>query len=170
MSTVALQPATSRFARRNAGKTLEKPISLDYVRRFLSAEDFLRLEAIYPERKVHIWGVKFERLARWANLFSDDTLVLFRKDNLVYLWGLITLTTFNEELSLSLWGPDERGEPWGLVYFLKSVESIRLPASRVNEAAGLANDWNWQGFNVIKPPRADAVIDLVRKEISDSRN
>lgn len=163
MTTVALQPASSQFARLNVEKTLRKPIKLDYLKNYLSETDFAKLEEIYPEREARVWGVKFERVPHWAKLFPDNCLVLFRQSNRVVLRGIATFRTFNERLALYLWGPDVDGQPWSLVYFLKSVKSIDIPASEINKEAGLATDWNWQGFIAIHPPRALDVINLIKK-------
>jgi hypothetical protein len=170
MATVALQPASSKFARTNASKTLEKPIKLEFVRRFLSEEDFCHLKEMHPDGIVHVWGVKFERVPQWAKMFPRKTLVLFRNGSQVYLQGIVTFTTFNEELAAHLWGQDEYGDTWSLVYFLKSVKPIDIQASQVNEAAGLDPTWNWQGFNVVWPPASHQVIELIKDVVKNRTN
>lgn len=170
MAAVALQPATSKFARINAAKTLEKPIKLQFVRRFLSEKDYQRLEQMHPDGMVHVWGVKLERVPQWEKMFLEKTLVLFRDGGQVYLRGVVTFTTFNEGLAEHLWGPDEYGDTWGLVYFLKSVKPIDVPASKVNEAAELEPSWNWQGFNVVLPPASTKVIELIKDVVKKSSN
>ncbi len=55
MATVALQQVTSKFARNNAGKTLEKPVGLQYVKKFLKPDEFEALESSCTEGKVYVW-------------------------------------------------------------------------------------------------------------------
>ena len=66
--TVALQQVTSTFARANAGKTLEKPVGLNYVTRYLEADEATDLEALCPEGKVYVWGSKFERVHQYGKM------------------------------------------------------------------------------------------------------
>ena len=89
-------------------------------------------------------------------------LVLFRVGNTIVLRGIIVLTTINESLAMYLWGPDEDGQAWSFVYFLKSVKPMEIAASEINKAANLEPNWNWQGFTVVLPPAANAIIQLVK--------
>jgi len=100
MSTVGLQPVSSSFARANFEKTLRKPVKLDYLRQFLSAQDTKGIEKAHPDGIVYVWGVKYERVPHWARLFPDDCLVLFRQGNRVVLRGIITFKTFNPKILL----------------------------------------------------------------------
>lgn len=52
MPTVALQQVTNRFARNNAGKTLEKPIALKFITKHLDTEVLARLQAQCQDGKV----------------------------------------------------------------------------------------------------------------------
>jgi hypothetical protein len=166
MSTVGLQPASSTFARANFEKTLRKPIKLEYVLRYLSDEDARALQSAHDTGAAYVWGVKYERVPYWAALFPDECLVLFRQGGRVVLRGIITFKTFNPELAEYLWGTDEDGQPWGLVYFLRSVYPLDVDAAEVNQAAGFATSYPWRGFITIWPPEADRVIQLV-KEVED---
>lgn len=158
MAYVALQPATSRKARENAKRTLEKPIKLDYLRKFLAEADFRRLEVIYPDRRVFVWGVKVERYSQWEKIISDATLVLFRRGTRVVLGAVAKHKLWSEELAGHLWGEDEDGEIWSLIYFLTDPKPLDVSVNEVSRIAGLDPSWNWQGFIVISPPEADAVI------------
>ena len=134
---------------------------IQYFEKMLSATDREKIKLAHPDGTAHIWGVKPERVPQWARLFPEDCLVLFRQGGRVVLRGVITYKMFNPALAKYLWGEDENGELWSLVYLLNHVVPVDIRASRVNDAAGFAPGWDWRGFITIEPPRAHAVIDLV---------
>ena len=118
MPSVVLQQVTSRFARSNAGKTLEKPIALKYLQKFLPSDELQELEAVCTEGNVYVWGTKAERVHQFKKIPFRQSLVLFRHDASVYKCGVIDLWIFNPQLAEYLWGFDSDGQTWGLVYFL----------------------------------------------------
>lgn len=136
MPTVALQQVTSRFARDNAGKTLEKPIALKFIKKYLAPEILTKLEAQCPEGKVFVWGAKLERSHQLQKMLPRRCLVLFRRGADIYKTGVILEWIVNLELAEFLWGFDTDGETWGLVYFLKTVKAFqfRRPRSSVSLA------------------------------------
>lgn len=161
MAFLGLQPAGSVKARENAERTLFKPIKLDYLKQFLSAEDFARLEQIYPDRRVFVWGVKLERAHQWGKMIEEKTLVLFRQGDRVVRAAVVTHKVINDALANFLWGPDDDGQLWSLVYFIHEPIVVDIPASAVSKAAGLDPTWNWQGFVALFPPEADNVVQVV---------
>lgn len=160
--TVALQQVTGRFARANAGKTLEKPVGLDYVTRHLEADDAAELKALCPEGKVYVWGSKFERVHQYGKMVPGHCLVLFRRGGSVYRGGVVVKWVWNVQLAERLWGRDNNDETWDLVYFLSNVQNLSIPAREINQLIGRRPEDHWQGFVVIPPPLADEVIAYVK--------
>lgn len=160
MTFVALQPATSPKARDNVKRTLKKPTKLAYLRKFLDEDEFEKLKKIYPDGKVFVWGVKVERYPQWEKIIAGVTLVLFRQGDRVACGAIVTHKLWNEELAEYLWGEDDDGELWSLIYFVTNPKPLDIPASDASKAAGLNPSWNWQGFVVISSPEADAVLKL----------
>ena len=166
MATVALQQVTSKFARDNAGKTLEKPVALKFVKKFLRSEEFAKLEAECSEGKVFVWGAKLERSHQLQKMLPHRCLVLFRRGGAVYKYGVILEWVVNLELAEYLWGFDTDGQTWGLVYFLKSAKDISIEASAVNRLIGRIPKDHWQGLVAVSPPAADAVIQFVKSKVN----
>ena len=170
MATVALQQVTSRFARDNAGKTLEKPVSLKFIKKFLTPEVIARLESKCPDGKVFIWGAKLERSHQFQKMLPRRCLVLFRRGSAVYKCGVMLEWVMNPELAEYLWGFDADGETWGLVYFLKSARDISIAATEVNRLIGRVPNDHWQGLVAVSPPAADAVIQFVKSKVDEIRS
>ncbi len=160
--TVALQQATSKFARANAGKTLEKPVGLDYIASYLDAEQAAELKALCPEGKVYVWGSKFERVHQYGKVVPANCLVLFRRGSMVYRGGVVVMWVWNAKLAEYLWGRDTDGQTWELIYFLKIVRGLSIPAREINQLIGRGPEDHWQGLVVIPPPIADKVVDYVK--------
>jgi hypothetical protein len=170
MFTVALQQVTSKFARNNAGKTLEKPIALKFVKRYLAPEVFGRLESQCQDGKIFIWGAKLERSHQLQKMLPRRCLVLFRRGGEIYKTGVILEWIVNLELAEYLWGFDTDGETWGLVYFLKSAKDISIAASEINRLIGRMPRDHWQGLVAVSSPAADTVIAFVKSQIEAMRS
>ena len=170
MATVALQQVTSKFARDNAGKTLEKPVGLKYIEKFLKPEEFEALRSSCTEGKVYVWGAKLERIHQFVKMLPRRCLVLFRRGSRVYKCGVIIEFAVNIDLAKYLWGFDTDGETWGLVYFLKNVKDLSVPARDINSLIGRRPEDHWQGLVAVSPPAADAVIDFVKARLAERSN
>lgn len=66
MATVALQQVSSKFARDNAARTLEKPVGLKYIKKALASDVMARLESECTDGKVFVWGAKLERIHQFG--------------------------------------------------------------------------------------------------------
>lgn len=87
MPSVVLQQVSNKFARDNASKTLDKPIALKYVEKYLPPEYFKKIESKCLDGKVYIWGAKAERVHQFGKMPHGQSLVLFRRNATVYKCG-----------------------------------------------------------------------------------
>jgi hypothetical protein len=172
MPTVALQQVTSAFARENAGKTLEKPIRLKYIEKFIEHEP-KKLEenkSQCTDGNVFVWGAKLERIHQFIKMLPPRCLVLFRRGSVVYKCAVVTEIMVSLALAEYLWGTDTDGETWALVYFLKEVRNLSIPASEINQLVGRLKKDHWQGLVAVSSPAADQVIAYVKAELSKRSN
>ena len=107
-------------------------------------------------------GFKIRSVHQYGNVVPDNCLVLFRRGGTVYKGGVVVLWVWNVELGEYLWGHDTDGETWELVYFLRIVRDLSIPAREINQLIGRGQEDHWQGFVVIRPPVADEVVDYVK--------
>ena len=170
MPSVVLQQVTSEFARRNAGKTLEKPIALKYLQKHLPAAEFQKLESLCAEGKVYVWGAKAERVHQFGKIPPRYSLVLFRRHSIVYKCGVIQQWVYNPTLAERLWGFDNDNQTWSLIYFLKDVKDFSVSASEINQLISRKPADNWQGLTAIASPAADRVIEFVKSTLKERAN
>lgn len=162
MAYVVLQQVSSKYARFNAGKTLDKPVGLKYLQRYIPPEKFAELSGRYPDGRLYIWGVKLERHHQIPKMIPGQSLVLFRRGKQVFLAGVIKDLLVNPELAEYLWGSDEMGDTWGLMYLMQKVRNLAIDASEINELLGRKPSDNWQGMTSVDGEKANAAISLVR--------
>jgi hypothetical protein len=163
-----IQPAGGQAARRHFANTIEQPVPLESLRRFLSADDVAGLERIYPEQQAPTWGITPGKgnvnVSTWQQIDAGD-VALFVGGGQVFASGLITLKTTNAELAEDLWGTDEEGQTWQYLYFLDRIHRHALPYAEFNEAAGYKQGFIPRGAIVLKEPRSTSVLQLIRPDL-----
>ncbi len=171
MPSVVLQQVSNEFARTNAGKTLEKPIALKFLQKYLLPEEFQKLEAECTEGKVYVWGSKSERVHQYGKIPFRQSLVLFRRNKAVYKCGVILSWIFNPALAEHLWGFDSDNKTWSLVYFMKDVKDLSIPASEINKLIGRKPTDNWQGLTAeTASEKTEKVIEYVKTKLKERSN
>ena len=165
MKSLALQQVSSKFARRNAARTLDKPIALKHIRSYLSPEILASLEAACREGFIYVWGAKEERHHQTYKMLGRDSWVLFRQERYIYKHAIMIERTSNEELAESLWGRDEDGEAWNEVFFFARVKDKRILASSFNKAIGRSENDNWQGLVVLPLKESEKLSAFFEKQL-----
>jgi hypothetical protein len=97
--TVVLQQVSSAFAQANARKTLNKPILLKYLLKYLSADEFAKIASVCTDGYVYIWGSKDERVHQYGKIPPGWSLALFRRNKTVIKCGLIIAWVHNPDLA-----------------------------------------------------------------------
>lgn len=165
MINVALQQISSRFAQSNARKTLLKPIATDYLMPYIGEADFSELLSRSSGRGVYVWGSKSERVHQYHRMIKRRTLVLFRKGRKITLYGALDGWVYSPELGQKLWGRDDDGSSWDLVYYLAKVVPLDLAAAHVNRLLKRRDSDNWQAFHVVEDQAVTTrVLELVKLE------
>src|SRR5687768_7526759 len=107
MTQVVLAPAGTHYA-----DSIESPVPMDRLARFLEPGDVARLREIYADRPVPTWGVtpggRGANLRKWQRMVPGDVVLMARAGQLIAS-GTVTHTAHNRELATSLWGTDANG-------------------------------------------------------------
>lgn len=167
MAYVVLQQVSSKFAKDNAAKTLDKPVALKHLERFLLPDKYEAFKARYPKGHVYIWGAKLERSHQIPKIIPGQSLVLFRRGTRVYRAGKIKDILVNPDLALHLWGADESGETWGIMYLMKMVRDISIDAREINESLGRQSSDHWQGMTSVKGDKATSAINVIKAYLQE---
>jgi len=169
MAYVVLQQVSNKYAKSNAGKTLNKPVALKYLEKYFVPDKYHELQEKYPEGYVYIWGAKLERHHQIPKMIPGQSLVLFRRSQRVFRVGVIKDLLVNLDLALRLWGEDEHGETWGIIYLMQQIRDVSIDAAEINEAIGRKPSDNWQGMTSVEGEKAKAAINLVKKYIDEHK-
>ena len=170
MARIALQQISSKQAEFNELSGLRIPKTQEFLSKYLTAQEQDKIKRIYGDSSVNLWGVKFAQSEAWANMIDNQTLVLFRKQQNVVMRGVSVFKVINEELAEALWGRDVAdGETWPLIYFITKLQKISLKAKEVNECLGYSPNYNWQGFNTVRTPKANDCITLLLDKLKERR-
>lgn len=168
MPKALIQPAGGQAARRHFTHTIERPVPLEQLRSYLSADDFAALEHIYPVEQVPTWGITPGKgdvnVSTWEQIEPGD-VALFVGGGQVFASGLITFKTTNVELAAALWDTDEEGQTWQYLYFLDRIQRHAMPYAEFNQAAGYKQGFIPRGAIVLKEPRSTAVLQLIRPDL-----
>jgi hypothetical protein len=151
MTKVAFQSVADRQSTENLEKTLLNPAVLSELESIRDTGVAEELSTIYPGDMARIGGVRLGRDGRrkkeWEKLQRGD-VVLFMRDDMVFLSGIVTYLVKSEALARELWGEDERGHVPECIYFVDEVKDQFIPRRTVNRLAGLGEAYEWPGFEV----------------------
>jgi hypothetical protein len=166
MKTVALQQVSNKYARENAGRTLEKAIGLGFIKKYLPEPLFKELEVACPDGKIYVWGAKSERQHQTYKMLSRNSLVLFRRGPKIYKYGVVIGTTRNDALAESLWGRDADGEMWPNIFFFAHITDKNISAARINRALGRNVEDHWQGLVVLTLPDSERLREFFISQVA----
>jgi predicted HNH restriction endonuclease len=79
-------------------------------------------ESVYDNGETNLWGLTpGSGNERQWNKFAEGDFVIFVPTKYNLIVTRITYKTRSKELAKSLWGTDERGETWELIFFVKEL-------------------------------------------------
>ncbi len=161
MTKIAFQSAADPGSRENLEKTLLDPVVLSELSSIRGTGMAEELATIYPGDMARIGGIKLgkdgEQKAEWEKLQRGD-VVLFLRDDMVFLSGIVTYLVKNEALARELWGDDERGHTPECIYFVDEVKDQFIPRAAVNRLCGFDEGYEWPGFEVHLEETAAPVV------------
>ena len=159
MINIVLQPSGNKAAQRHYLDTIKNGIDIDSISIFLSSEQKQSLMEIYPSGKCLIWGATSAgaNLNKWTRIKRGD-IALFSKKGKIYSSAVVTYKMQNSDLALSLWGKDDGGKNWSLIYFLDELLDQNIPYLDFNKSAGYADNNIIQGFTVMSPQKSQGVL------------
>lgn len=151
MTKIAFQPAGDPMSEANLEKTLFNPVVLSEIQALAGSGLLEDLALTFPGDMARVGGVKRgkrdEQMREWEKLERGD-VVLFMKDDEVFLSGTVTHKVRDQDLARELWGDDEKGVTPECAYFVDEMKKQRIPRETVNRLCGHDPDMPWKGFSV----------------------
>ena len=153
MTNIFLQPFGNDVAYENFEETILKPISINQYKDLIDQNDYEILKRIYPDGMAQVWGITPGKnnvnVSKWQHLMPGD-ITLFYREGVYELSAVTTYTLRNPDLSLKLWGIDDKNQTWEYMYFLAETKKIHLPKEELNALVGYSENNFPQGFARIK--------------------
>lgn len=139
--------------------TIKKRVPLDTVRQFLSRNEAVRLQDVFGEKRIAVWGSRdsdrnraiFEKMSP-----GDDLLIIEGKQ--IKLLGKVALKTVSPELSRTLWKQINKStsNDWSLIYFIANPLEIDVPFAAFCRMFGYNPNLQLRGFSTVKNDRLAA--------------
>lgn len=93
---------------------------------------------------VSVWGNREGTKSSWEKIDEGDFLLFYRQGEYVYGAEIID-TEKNTELAKELW-PDDDGDPWKYIIYLKEPFRMNLSQDEINDLADYSDNYNLMGF------------------------
>ncbi|WP_143338055.1 HNH endonuclease signature motif containing protein [Demequina sp. NBRC 110054] len=177
-----LYPKNTPFPPGAATMTPGMRLSDPHVRNELTIQDLQVLRAVHGmDGNVAFWGVTDkvggDNLRNWTKINAGDRVIFTgkvtdlrtgkpSKTGYAYATGVVTHKFRNHALAERLWGVDDNGHAWELMYAIADVTRISIDYATLN-AATLKKDGTPynprnvpQGFDVLPPEQVEAVFKL----------
>jgi hypothetical protein len=167
MNKIILQPAGDGDASQHYVDTIENPVDISRIKRFIREDEYNILAKYYRDGKIPVWGVTPGKddvnYRKWGRIERGDT-ALFSRQGRIFASAVVTLTTHSKELALDLWNQNSEGETWEYVYFLDEVKNQNIPYAEFNRVAQYEPNNIIQGFNVLYEDKSRLIIEALGLE------
>jgi hypothetical protein len=158
---VILQPAGDPHARQHYADTIESPVSMQRLARFLMSDDIATLRAAHGERAVPTWGVtpggREVNRHKWQRISPGD-IALMARDRQIFVSGVVTHKAHSQSLAEELWGTNDSGATWEYLYFLDDIRPQAISVPDLNAVVGFEPGARVQGFNVLSEAKSEEIL------------
>lgn len=113
---------------------------------------------------VSVWGNREGTESKWRQIEKEDFLLFYKEGEYIYGAEIIDTET-NTKLGKNLW-PDDSGDPWKHIIYLKEPFRLELSHDEINELADYSENYNLMGFQ----PLNDEGIKSIKEKYGSVRN
>jgi len=136
-------------------------IPIENIRDTLNETERKKLEEIYPDKRVRMWGARSGLKARW-NWVKEGDIVVFYSNNYYICTAEAVYKTENKKLAEKVWGVYRTGETWDYITFIKNVRKLNMNRKDFNKIAGYSENFIPQGFMRVRNKQArDKIIENI---------
>ncbi|MBL1433960.1 DUF3883 domain-containing protein [Candidatus Wolfebacteria bacterium] len=150
-----IAPRSGEKSHKNYQSTIKNGVPLKRISKHLDSEEVAILS---KEEIVYAWGNRQGTVSSW-NKMQDGDLVIFYANKRLVMTGEVYLKKHSPDLALTLWPPDDQGNPWEYVFFIKNMKYISMPISVFNSAVGWKENNVVQGFTYLLNERVKGITD-----------
>ncbi len=160
---LVLQPCSDSDARTHFVHTIETPVPISRILRFLPQETHAAIQQAFPD-SVAIWGItpgtNNVNANKWRRMQPGDTVLLYRSKKLFFK-ATVAYKVHAPDLARELWSTKADGSTWEYVFFLTDLEPIDIDIERFNLAAKYKSTNIIQGFNVLPTSQSEEIAQML---------
>ena len=125
MEQIYIFTAAASAARDHLRVSIQQPIDLDTALQSFRAEKHAEIQEIHQTHGLYAWGaVPGQRNGpTWESMQADDWVLCVFDSRYRYV-AQVAAKFDNEQLARQLWGSDESGAAWQLMYFLTKPQAV----------------------------------------------
>lgn len=150
-----IAPRSGEKSYKNYESTIKNGVPLERISQYLSDQE---IEILSKEEIIYAWGNRKGTVGAWKKI-QDGDLVIFYANKRLIMTGEVYFKKHSPDIALALWPPDEHGNPWEYVFFIKNINYISIPISIFNAAAKWKSNNIIQGFTYLNEERVKNIID-----------
>jgi len=165
---------SNKAARKHYSDTIEKPVQIDIIKKFVDPVIFHKIQDLYPDGNVYVWGVtngsKNVNKHKWEKMKQGD-VTLFSKDGILFRTAVTTISFTNKALAEELWQVNDVGETWENIYLVDEIQALNLTCKQLNKIVGYEEGSVVRGFNVLDDEKSNALfnkLDLYSETFSEA--
>jgi hypothetical protein len=153
MKNYFLAPRSGEKSYKNFQSTIKNGIPIERISPYLSPEE---ISILSSEDIIYAWGNREGTKSAWNEMKLGDTVIFYSKGVLV-MAGEVYFKKHSPDLALSMWPPDDNGNPWEYTFFLRNLRYISIPIKVFNAAVGYLPKFIVQGFIHLKQDRMEKI-------------
>ena len=144
--------------------SIQGSIPIESIKDVLTAEEREKLEELYPDKKVRMWGTRPGLKRVWKSINEGRDLVIFYSEGKYICAADIVYKTRNPELARKVWGNYNDKETWEYIFFVKNVKKLNIDRREFNERVGFNPNFAPQGFmRVAKDAVRRRIIEFIER-------
>ncbi len=158
---IFLAPRSNETSYKNFLSTIENGVDYSIIEPYLEKEG---KEILGKANKIFAWGTKEKKKSTWDKMKPGDIVFFYKgkegreKEGKLMWAGKLQFKQQSEELSLALWPPKPKEEPWACVFFLTDLQPIYVPISEFSDIAGYSHNFIVQGFMCVNQEATDKIL------------
>ena len=145
-------PISSDASFENYQKTVVKGIEQGEIKPFenlTGSSDVLFKRFQAKGKRVHLWGIKRDKLSRWQKAKNNDILFFYRKKTIVS-WCRILDKFEDTDIATILWGAFENAHysrfTWPLIILLDPPTPCNISFVKFNKILGYEENYSLRSF------------------------
>jgi hypothetical protein len=152
-------PLNNLEAMTHYADTIQRKVPFEQIRRFVSSTDGARLQHIFGNRPIAVWGSRDSAANRskFEKMTEGDDILIVEGDTIKFM-GKVALKTVNPDLSRALWHniKEDRTSGWDLIYFIGNPVEIGVPFREFCRLFLYEDNYQLRGFATIGSDKLEA--------------